>query len=319
VTTCAIHSGTRRRRPQQTGEDLPQLRYHHRRGFPTHPRPLRDQGPQRQQRLRHVVVPAHPTPYFVLPETGLTLARPERRFDGPAELHLPLAAPAGPPTRGTGAFPVADVGVAGYVEQVPRAVPPKPTTKPGRTAQLVVAADPGVGQIPATSLQQGDADPPRLLELDLLGDVAILPPRRVVRPILGQLEPPVQRRVPAGGGIDEEDAPPSWQLSCLPSRPQSSRAIPHDSVPDLGKALGSRIRIACGSARFSRTWPRSSARISSSSHPPAPTKFWIGLRWTPASTAIGSPVLRCKPRMTAWRGSVARRGRSGESRVAGVR
>ena len=31
---------------------------------------------------------------------------------------------------------------------------------------------------------------------------------------------------------------------------------------------------------------------ASSSHPPAPTKFWTGLRWTSASTAIGSQVLR---------------------------
>lgn len=34
---------------------------------------------------------------------------------------------------------------------------------------------------------------------------------------------------------------------------------------------------------------------ASSSHRPLPTKNWTGLRWTPATTAIGSQVLRCKP------------------------
>src|SRR5512135_848589 len=59
-------------------------------------------------------------------------------------------------------------------------------------------------------------------------------------------------------------------------------------VPVLGKALGSRIRIARGSASSSRTWRRNSAMTASSSHLPTPTKVWIGLRWTPASTALGA-------------------------------
>ena len=37
-------------------------------------------------------------------------------------------------------------------------------------------------------------------------------------------------------------------MSCLPSRPHHCRATPHDSLPDLGKPLGSRIRTASGSA-----------------------------------------------------------------------
>jgi hypothetical protein len=47
---------------------------------------------------------------------------------------------------------------------------------------------------------------------------------------------------------------------------------------------------------------RCSAMTAPSSHLPASTKFWTGLRWTPASTVIGSQVFRCsplsRPRMT---------------------
>ena len=51
---------------------------------------------------------------------------------------------------------------------------------------------------------------------------------------------------------------------------------------------------------------------ASSSHLPAPTKVWIGLRGRPASMAIGSQVLRSRPlsrprmtRVALWRCSTA--------------
>src|SRR5262249_58717890 len=40
--------------------------------FPHHP-PLQQQVPQRQQRQRHMVVPAHPTAHLVLPQPHLPL------------------------------------------------------------------------------------------------------------------------------------------------------------------------------------------------------------------------------------------------------
>src|SRR5206468_8901462 len=100
------------------------------------------------------------------------------------ERHLPLAAPAGMPTRRTPAFQVADVGVAGYVEHIPLAVSPQPAAEPGRAAHLVVTTDPGVGQVLAATLQQVDGDPPRLLEGHGLGDVAFPPPLGVGGPVL---------------------------------------------------------------------------------------------------------------------------------------
>src|SRR5919197_396610 len=45
--------------------------------FPPQPPPLPRQEPQRQQRQRHVVVPAHPRTHLVLPQADLALALPE--------------------------------------------------------------------------------------------------------------------------------------------------------------------------------------------------------------------------------------------------
>jgi hypothetical protein len=68
----------------------------------------------------------------------------------------------------------------------------------GRAAELVVADDPTVGQALAAPLKQIGGDPPLLPEDDLLGHVTLLPAARVVGPILGQVEPPVQGRIATG-------------------------------------------------------------------------------------------------------------------------
>jgi hypothetical protein len=73
-------------------------------------------------------------------------------------------------------------------------MPLQPAAELGRPTHLIVAGDPGVGQ----PLQQVHGDPPRLTELDLLRDMAPGATIRVVRPALGKVEPPVQRRVVAG-------------------------------------------------------------------------------------------------------------------------
>src|SRR3954454_23368640 len=59
---------------------------------------------------------------------------------------------------------------------------------------------------------------------------------RVVGPLLGQIEPPVQRRVPAGGGIDEEDAELAVVLLAEPAPPLPGRAA--RLGPRLGEAAG---------------------------------------------------------------------------------
>src|ERR1043166_7973044 len=49
--------------------------------FPPKPPPLQLQEPQRQQRERYVVVPAHPRAHLVLPQPHLAFARPEQHLD----------------------------------------------------------------------------------------------------------------------------------------------------------------------------------------------------------------------------------------------
>src|SRR3954452_21571391 len=49
--------------------------------FPPDSPPLAAQEPQRQQRERHVVVPAHPAPHLVLPQADFPLAGAEYLLD----------------------------------------------------------------------------------------------------------------------------------------------------------------------------------------------------------------------------------------------
>src|SRR5947209_7134980 len=161
---------------------------------------------------------------------------PRRPGVGATERHLPLAAPAGMPTRRTPALQVADVRVAGHVEDIPLAVPPEPAAELSRSAHLVVAGDPGMGQVLSAPLQQVDSDPPRLLEDHVLGDVALLAPLSIRRPVLGQVEPAVQRRVPAGGGVGEEDAELAVILLAQPTAPLPGH--PTRLPPRLGEATG---------------------------------------------------------------------------------
>src|SRR6266536_621932 len=49
--------------------------------FPPQPPPFQFQEPQRQQRQRHVVVPAHPTAHFVVSQAHLPLPPPQQLLD----------------------------------------------------------------------------------------------------------------------------------------------------------------------------------------------------------------------------------------------
>src|SRR5919108_3201375 len=63
--------------------------------FSPQPQPLRLQEPQGQQRQSHVVVPAHPTAHFVVPQPHLPLALLQQLLDpGPRPVRpRPLAPP----------------------------------------------------------------------------------------------------------------------------------------------------------------------------------------------------------------------------------
>src|SRR3954447_3039946 len=52
--------------------------------FPPHPPALQDEEPQRQQRERDVVMPAHPTADLGVRQAHLPLALPEHLLDVPA-------------------------------------------------------------------------------------------------------------------------------------------------------------------------------------------------------------------------------------------
>src|SRR5262249_19837706 len=163
------------------------------------------------------------------------LRLPRRPGVDPAERHLPPAAAAGAAAR-PAALQVADDRVAGHVEHVPLVLPAEPGAEVGRAAELVVAGDPGVGQALAAALQQVGGDPPPLLELHPVGDVAPGPARPVGGPSLGQVEPPVQGGVAAGGGIDQEDAALAVLLLPEPAAP-----LPGDAAgvgPGLRKGAG---------------------------------------------------------------------------------
>src|SRR3954449_13405588 len=81
VTTCAIRSGlgagdvSSRVKTSRTCDTVTAG------VFPPDPNPLQDQEPQRQQRERHVVVPAHPAPHLVLTQPDLPLRGAEHLLD----------------------------------------------------------------------------------------------------------------------------------------------------------------------------------------------------------------------------------------------
>ena len=187
-------------------------------------------------------------------------------------------------------------------------------TELGGPAQLVVSHDPTVGQTGQTTVQQVQRDPPRLLELDLGRNMAFLAAGLVVGPFLGQIELAVQRGVAGRRRVGQEDADLAVVDLAQPTAPLASD--PARFGPLLGEPLGSMTTTPSGSASSSRTWTRSSVMTASSSHLPAPTKNWIGLRASPAAMAIGSLVLRSRPlsspRMTRWRLPVLDAGEPGE-------
>src|SRR5262249_42149440 len=91
--------------------------------FP-HPPPLQRHEPQRQQRQRHVVVPADPAPHLVLPQADLALTLLQRLLHPmPLGVRLHQARQAGPPPRVAQRVPPLRVPAR-------RAAPPPPPPRP---------------------------------------------------------------------------------------------------------------------------------------------------------------------------------------------
>ena len=101
---------------------------------------------------------------------------------------------------------------------------------------LVVAGDPPVGQARQAPVQQVQRDLPLLLELDPRGDVAFLAAGLVVGPILGQVEPAVQRGVTGLRGVGQEDTDLAVVDLAQPAAPLAADAAGFG--PLLGEPAG---------------------------------------------------------------------------------
>src|SRR5439155_13277899 len=112
---------------------------------------------------------------------------------GPSERHLAFATDTGPLAWRPPPLQVAHRGVARHVQEVAFLTPTQLRTELGRPTEVVVAGDPAVGQAGQAPVQQVQGDLPFLLELDLPRDVTFRAAVVVVGPVLGQVEPPVQR------------------------------------------------------------------------------------------------------------------------------
>ena len=89
------------------------------------------------------------------------------------------------------------------------------------------------GQAPVQEVQ---GDLPFLSELDLRGDVTLLAAGRVAGPILGQVEPAVQRGVAGRRGVGEEDADLAVVHLAEPAAPLAGHAA--RLGPLLGEGAG---------------------------------------------------------------------------------
>ena len=143
---------------------------------------------------------------------------------------------------------VAHRGVARHVQDITLAALTQRGAELGGPAQLVIADDPAVGQAGQAPVEQVQGDPPGLLELDLLGDVALLASGLVVGPILGQVEPAVQRGVAGLGGVGQEDADLAVVDLAQPAAPLAIDAA--GLGPLLGEAAGVDDHDAVGVGQF---------------------------------------------------------------------
>src|SRR5262249_46685491 len=85
-------------------------------------------------------------------------------------------------------------------------------------------------------IQQVQSDLPLLLELDVHRDVAFLAPARVVGPVLGEVEPPVQRGVARLSGVGQEDTDLAVVDLAEPAAPLAG--YPPGIGPLLGEGAG---------------------------------------------------------------------------------
>ena len=290
--------------------------------FPPDPQPLQDQEPQRQQRQRHVVVPAHPAPHLVLPQPDFPLRRAEHLLDpvprepdpdqlgqrhlraGVAQRVIGLAAsprpsaspPAAPPARpaappwsaparpwrrpaaaparrrGPSAGSTATSGCraaqASARQNGTSRLRPRPARRRGgrrrsrsrtfvlqgtsstyrspcRRSQPRNCAGRPISSSPLTqawgrSLRHRSSRSTAIRhdswKVTASGTWHFCAAAGVGRPVLGQVQPAVQRRVAAGGGVGEEDAELAVVLLAQPAAPLPGH--PARLAPRLGEAAG---------------------------------------------------------------------------------
>src|SRR5512144_275595 len=179
-------------------------------------------------------------------QPGPARGRLPRRPDvDAAEGDLPLAAHTGATPRGAALLQVADRRVAGYVQHVALALLPQPLPELRRAAELIIADHPDVGQGGVAPEQVG-GDPPRLLGRDLLRDMGRLAAFGVGRPVLGQVQPPIDQGTAAGGGIGQEDSDLAVLDLAQPAAPLAGHATGGGPLLDEAAAVQDRDRLGVG-------------------------------------------------------------------------
>ena len=176
-------------------------------------------------------------------DSGWLAAQASALWNGTSRLRPRRHAPPG-----AAPLQVAHRGVARHVQDVTLRASTQRGAELGGPAELVVADDPAVGQAGQAPVQQVQRDPPLLLELDLRRDVALLAPGRVVGPVLGQVEPAVQRGVAGRRGVGQEDADLAVVDLAQPAAPLAGDAA--GLGPLLGEGAGVDDHDAVGLGEF---------------------------------------------------------------------
>src|ERR1700728_1252863 len=94
-------------------------------------------------------------------------------------------------SRSQGFAPVADQGVARYVQHVAATASTQLGTESGGSTELVIRRHPAEGQVRRHSVEQRQADPPTLLEGHLLGHLGLLTPHHRLGPFLREVQLPI--------------------------------------------------------------------------------------------------------------------------------
>src|SRR5262249_48730001 len=108
--------------------------------------------------------------------------------------------------RGPAFGQVTNQGVTRHVQDIRLPLVPQPAAEVDDPAELVVGDQPGVRQLRLDAVEQGQGQPPTLLEGDLLGDVGPVAVPAVRDALLAQIQPGVEQGLAAACDISDEVA-----------------------------------------------------------------------------------------------------------------